>query len=340
MFIFVILLVAGIINPVFAQSPSSSLQASVLPLLGGADGINFDDLVFAPDIHKVLVPAGHTRKLYLIDPDTYEAVLVSGFNPIPENKKSHNAGITSADEGEGFLFVADHDTQKLDMIDVKTGTIMATAPFSGGPDYVRYVGINHEVWVTQPSNNQIEVFTFTVGNKPTISSKTVIPVTDGPESLVVDHIRRRAYSNLGQETAAIDLYTHAVVSHWPNGCERPRGLAIDEPRGFLFVGCSEGKTVVFDLNKDNTQLSSLTTGPGVDMVSYNATLSHLYLTGSKDASLSVLGVSAQGQLSLLGVDRAVARAHCVVGDDRNNIWVCDPQHGQLLRYKDTFPAVR
>jgi len=67
---------------------------------------------------------------------------------------------------------------------------------------------------------------------------------------------------------------------------------------------------------------------------------HLYLTGSKNATVSVLAVSPQGELSLLGIGQAVNRAHCVVRDDQNNIWVCDPEHGQLLRYKGTFQIVK
>ncbi len=65
-------------------------------------------------------------------------------------------------------------------------------------------------------------------------------------------------------------------------------------------------------------------GPGVDLIDYNPSLSHLYITGSKSATLSVLGVSTKGELFLLGIGQAANRAHCVTGDDQNNIWVCDP----------------
>ena len=94
--------------------------------------------------------------------------------------------------------------------------------------------------------------------------------------------------------------------------------------------------MVFDLNQDNKKISQLATDPGPDVISYNTKLSHLYFTSSKNATLSVLGVSAGGQLSLLGKVPADKRAHCVVSDDQNNIWVCDPPRGQLLRFKDTL----
>jgi hypothetical protein len=131
-----------------------------------------------------------------------------------------------------------------------------------------------------------------------------------------------------------------VIAQWPNSCEKSRGTALDGKRGFLFVGCGEGKAVVLDLNQNGKQVGSLTTGAGVDLIDYNPNLSHLYITGSKSATLSVLGVSANGGLSLLGIGQAVNRAHCVAGDDQNNIWVCAPHQGELLRYKDTFAALK
>ena len=72
------------------------------------------------------------------------------------------------------------------------------------------------------------------------------------------------------------------------------------------------------------------------MISYNPKLSHLYFTSGKNATLSVIGVSAQGMLSLLGQAQTNKRSHCVVSDDQNNLWVCDPLLGQLLRFKDTL----
>ncbi len=92
-----------------------------------------------------------------------------------------------------------------------------------------------------------------------------------------------------------------------NGCDKSRGTALDKEKGFLFVGCGEGKAVVLDVNQNGKQLGSLSTGPGVDLIDYNANLSHLYLTGSKNATVSVIGVSAQGHLSLLGIGEAVNR---------------------------------
>ena len=150
----------------------------------------------------------------------------------------------------------------------------------------------------------MEVFKFSGGDHPIFESTMLIPVPDGPESLVIDHLRGKAYTNLGHKAAAIDLESHTIVGTWPNGCAKSRGDALDEQKGFLFVSCAEGKAMVFDLNQDNKEISNLATDPGPDVISYNSKLSHLYFTSSKNATLSILGVSAQGELSLLAQAQA------------------------------------
>ena len=323
----------------YAQTASLSSTAVSIP--DGQAGIGLDDINFSKDIHKILVPAGHTGKLYLIDPSNFAMTTIQGFTSSPEKIKGQEVGISSADSGEGFVFVADHGTHKLDAVNIKSGRIAASAPLNGDADFVRYVGILHEAWVTEPDDKdskRIEVFAFKAGETPALTHTLDISVTAGPESLTIDDSHNRAYTNLGSQVAAIDLKAHQVVSQWPNGCEKPRGTAIDKERGFLFVGCGEGKAVVLDVNHSGKQIGTQTVGAGVDLIDYNPKLSHLYVPGSKEATLSVLGVSPKGELSLLGAGQSAKRAHCVAGDDQGNIWVCDPQHGQLLRYKDTFPA--
>jgi hypothetical protein len=339
---FIALILMGAINPAFALVTESSLQSTAVSIPGGEKGIGLDDVNYSRDLHKLLVPAGFTGKLYLIDPSSFAMDSVQGFTSSTENKKGHEVGISSADAGEGFIFVADHGTHQLDAVDVKTGIIVASAPLAGDPDIIRYAG-NHEVWVTQPDDKikkQIEVFVLKPGDKPLLTHELNISVPDGPESLTIDQTNQHAYTNLGKQVGEFDLHTHAMIAQWPNDCEKSRGTAVDGPRGFLFVGCGEGKAEVFDLNQKGKKVGSLLTGPGVDLIDYNASLSHLYITGSKSATLSVLRVSSTGELSLLGVGQAALRSHCVAGDDKDNIWVCDPTHGQLLRYKDIFPVVK
>jgi hypothetical protein len=129
---------------------------------------------------------------------------------------------------------------------------------------------------------------------------------------------------------AIEVRSHSILSTWPNGCAESRGIALDEERGFLFAGCAEGKAVTLDANHGGKQLSHLVTGSGVDIVAYSPFMKHLDVPGASSATLTIAAVSHTGELRAIATVPTVSGAHCVAADDRGGIWVCDPQHGQLL----------
>jgi DNA-binding beta-propeller fold protein YncE len=313
--------------------------ATAVALPEGAGGIGFDDMGFARDLHKVIVPAGRTGNLVLIDPATRAVTAISGFTKSGAGV-GHGDGTTSADEGAGLLFASDRSLQRLDVIDPSAATIVAEAPLAGGPDYVRYVAATREIWVTEPSSKQIEVFSLPSAGASSPTSAGLIKFDDGPESLVIDNTRSRAYTHQwGAKSHAVDVKSRKIIATWDNGCSGSRGIALDEKRGFLFVGCEEGKAVVLDVEHDGRVLGSLSPGvSGVDIIAYSESLGHLYMPGESSATLAIIGVSASGALSTLAIAPAASGSHCASTDDRGNVWVCDPERGQVLVYADGFAA--
>ena len=316
---------------------SSAIMSTPLPLPGGESGIGFDDMGFAPSIHKVLVPAGRSGNLDLIDPDTMQVTAIGGFSSRRSFGGGHGQGVTSADEGRGLLFATDRDAKMLDVVDPITQSVIATAPLASGPDYVRYVSATNEVWVTQPGAARIEVFSLPTsgGSKPV--HVDFISIAGGPESLIIDNKRGRAYTHLWTDTTlAIDLKTRKIAARWKNGCRGSRGIAMDDARGFLFAGCDEGKLNVLDLNT-GAQLGSASSGSGVDIIAYNSHLAHAYLPGEESATMAIVGISAKGAATVLGTVNTADGAHCVATDDRGNAYVCDPKGGRVLIVNDTLP---
>jgi len=311
---------------------------SVVALPGGAGGIGFDDLVFDPIARRILAPGGRTGRLFLVDPDSRAVTFVEGFAARKAYGGGHDDGTTSADAGRGLIFAVDRTRGRLDVIDPAARAVVAGAPLRAKPDYVRYVEKSGEVWVTELDPEQIEVFAVPASGSPAPKSLSTIKVPGGPEALVVDRARSRAYTNaFGGATVAIDAATHAIAGRWANGCGSSRGLALDEQRGFIFVACAEGKATVLEAATGKL-LSTASTGAGVDAIAYSQGLHHLYVPGAKSATMAVLGVSADGKLSLLGTVRTAKGAHCVVADDRGRVFVCDQDRGQLLEYTDAFGA--
>jgi hypothetical protein len=315
-----------------------SITPKPLPLPGGQSGIGFDDMGFAPSIHKVLVPAGRSGNLDLIDPDTKQVTAIGGFSSRKSFGGGHGQGVTSADEGRGILFATDRDARQLIVVDPKTEAVIATAPLASGPDYVRYVAATNEVWITEPSAARIEVFSLplTGGSKPV--HVDFISIAGGPESLIVDNHRGRAYTHLWTDTTlAIDLKTRKIAARWKNGCRGSRGIAMDDARGFLFVGCDEGKLNVLDLNT-GAQLGSASSGSGVDIIAHNSHLAHAYLPGEESATMAIVGISGKGAATVLATVKTAEGAHCAAADDRDQVYVCDPAKGRVLIFKDAAAA--
>jgi hypothetical protein len=324
--------------PAVSAAAPAKLAAEAVPLPGGEGGIGFDDLGYSARLGKVLVPAGRTGKLQLIDPATRKMEEVAGFQASDPADSGHGAGTTSAEEGKGWIFAIDRTALRLSVIDPRKRAIVAGAPLAGSPDYVRYVAATNEVWVTEPDKDGIEVFSLSSADPPAPSHHAFLPIPGGPESLVIDGGAKRAYANLWKSsTVAIDLAAHKVVQTWPNGCEGSRGLALDAGRGLLFVGCAEGGADVLDLAHGGAVKDRFRFGAGTDIVAYDAKLGHLYVPASKTGQMAVVGVSREGKLSLLATADTAVGAHCAVADGRRQVWVCDPKGGRLLVVRDPLP---
>jgi DNA-binding beta-propeller fold protein YncE len=314
---------------------AAAATTTPVPVPGGEGGIGFDDLVFSSRLHRLIVPGGRTGNLDLIDPATREVTAISGFSKESKFGGGHGEGTTSADEGRGLLFASDRSKRLLVVVDPAKGAVVASAKLDAGPDYVRFVPSTDEVWVTEPGAEQIEIFSLHKEGAPALTRVGVVHVAGGPESLVIDAGRDRAYTNLWKAaTVAIDLHAHSVAGQWKNGCEGSRGIAVDEERALLFAGCREGKATAMDLRRSGVVVSSEPTGKGVDVVAYSPQLHHLYVAGADSATMTVIAVSAGGKLSAVATVPTAKGAHCVAADDQGGAWVCDPDGGRLLVYQD------
>ena len=306
-----------------------------IALPGGAGGIGFDDLGFFRTLGKLLVPAGRTGKLDLVDPATGTVVSIPGFSTKKGFEEGHDDGITSVAEGAGLLFVTDRTSLRLSIVDPVTKSIVGYSSLGASPDYVRWLESTHELWVTEPDSERVEVFRFEPGPPPRAKPVGTIAIPEGPESLVLDAKRGRAYTHVASgKTVAIDLHTHAIVATWSNGCKEATGVALDADRGFLFVACEEGGVRVLDVASGKT-LGSIELGGGIDIISYSPELGHLYVPSGETAALATLGVSPQGALSLLGTAPGTKDSHCVAA--RGKVYFGDPEHGRLLVFIDPYP---
>ncbi len=297
-------------------------------------GIGFDDLRYSPALHRVIVPAGRTGSIVLIDPANHHATPIGGLTAEKSWGGGHGEGTTSADEGEGALYATDRTSQQVVIIDPAAGRVTARAPLGAGPDYVRYVATTRELWVTEPDAERIEIFRISP-KRDALTHVTTIAIPGGPESLVIDPAGGRAFTHLWSGTSVvIDLRSRRITAKWPNRCDGSRGIAYDERSHFLFAGCAEGKAVVMDAAHDGKVLATASAGRSVDIIDYDPVRRHLYVPGARSATMTIFSVAANGALTRLATVPTARGAHCVTTDG-SNAYVCDPDRGRILVVPDS-----
>jgi hypothetical protein len=331
---------------------SGSTDPVVVPvaLPDGAPGIGFDDLRYSPELKRLIVPAGRTGDVDLIDPLTNEVTVISGFTKTTMfTAGKHRNGSTAADYGAGKIFAIDNDTKTVKVADPVTKMVTFSTMLAAAPDYVRWVESTHEIWVTMPqnpgvsvTNPEIEVLTVPDNAAPVHAANITFPAS-GPEALFIDNKRNRAYTNngFGGNTYAVDLKTRMVVETWKNGCTALAvDLEFDDERGYLMVACAAGRLAVLDTANGGKQLGEVMTGSGIDICAYNPTLHHMYVASEDSMVLAIIGISAAGMPMVLGTVPTAKGAEMVASDEYGNAWVVDPGAGGLLKVRDTYPATQ
>jgi len=296
----------------------------------GSPGVGFDDLRFSPRL-GVLAPAARTGTIAVVDPRALSVTTIGGFATAPDFDGGHDFGVTSVDDTGAALVAVDRTTEQVHVVDPSRG-IVHSAALAHGPDYVRWVGRAREVWVTEPDAEMIEVFDADLARLGSIDVK------GGPESLAIDDAGGRAYAHLWSgATVAIDLASRSIAATWKNGCRGSRGIAIDPAAHLVFVGCAEGGATALD-TRDGKVRGRVSAGRGVDVIAYSASLHHLYLPSSDEATVTIAAVAADGSLRALGTVPGARGGHCGTTDDHGRVFVCAPSTGSLVIDDDPFAA--
>jgi hypothetical protein len=324
--------------------------------------ISFNDFTYDSQLRRVIIPAGETGQVALIDPTNMQVQLISGFSRQIDSANPM-IGASSVAVAGGFLYGLDQETMSIKTIRLSTGELIASTHLQAAADYIRFVSATNELWVTEKGLQQIEIFSVSGGDPPVPESSGTISVPNGPDALIIDDQRGLAFTNRPNQslTDVIQVMTHTVIAQWGNGCSSARGMAIDENEGYLFVACQEGKLVLMDINNDGYQMTSQNFGGGLDFVAYNPNLHHVYLPSSASGLVAMFQLQKllvnpetidmpgtprvsptaaspdfKISLLLLGTADTDINAKCVTTDENNNIWVCDPKNGQVFIIHDEF----
>lgn len=313
-------------------------MAAAIHLIGlphKSQELGFDDMIYAPSLDRVLIPAAQSGALALINPANQKVTEWKHIVPPGPGPDHDDAGTTSADAGDGLVFASDHQHEAIVALNPHSGKVVARARLASGPDIVRYGAPLGQVWVTEPETHQIQRFKASGGAHPSLKRLGSISVPHGPELLAVDPAHHAAYTDQRPgNTLKISLRSLKVVGSWPNTCRRDQGLALARAQNLLFVACHAGKVVALDTADHGKIVAHAQVGAGLDLIAWNPRLKHLYAPGSSSATLSVLKLAAHDQLQKIATVPVAKHSHCVASDDDDHAYVCDPRHAAIIVYLD------
>jgi DNA-binding beta-propeller fold protein YncE len=319
-------------------------------------------IAYVPQLDRLLVPGGRTGNLYVVEPNTLNVALITGFTSSKYWDQRRGAGPIDAAFGGGYVFANDTGANTINVIDLAKGIVSST-PTAGFPDGVSYIASTNEVWVGEGRSNQVEIFSVTSATPPTLTRSGAIPFgSDPPEGVNVEDGSGRAYAGSEWPRApqsdvaitVIDIASRSITARWPTGCLHGRDRHIDDQHGYLLQTCAEGSVSVLDVKADGRIVShvDIHDAAGFDTTSYNPELRHWYLAGTacsvgnplRRSCVVFLGVSDAGGLVELGRFRAPdvpsgpAASLAVAADKHAHVWITDPVGGRVWRLDDRFPA--
>jgi hypothetical protein len=317
------------------SNPPVDAGATPLQLPGGSGGIGFDDMRFSANLAQLLIPAGRTGDLDLVDPSTEAIASIGGFSSGGAFSVDPTFGVTSADEGNDIIYATDRTAGTLSRVNPPTKAITAMLMLAATPGYVRYVAPTNEVWVSEPSAKQIEVVSLMGEDGGTGFTHEASIAVVGAESLEIDPTTALAFTNAEASTIAVDVNKRAVAHTWPNGCTTATGLAVDSNNGWVVVACQEGRLVVLD-EASGSMLGTVTTGAGVDRIAYDPARTRAYVPSPTAADMAVVVLDGKGVPTLAGSVQATSDAHCAVAPGGGEVFVCSPTKGQIVFLFDPF----
>jgi len=119
----------------WAATPAAPPKEISLP--GGEGGIGFDDLRYSSALRCFLVPAGRTGMLHLVDPATLQLQTANVGATRPASAGGHGDGVTSADDGKGFVYLVDRTTRELLALDASTRRVFSRTRLGASPNPLR-----------------------------------------------------------------------------------------------------------------------------------------------------------------------------------------------------------
>ncbi len=235
------------------------------------------------------------RRLYVTHDTKVLAVEMDSFTVTGTiNGLSGVHGVALAPEfGRGFI--SDGRSDSVTVFDTATLAKTAEVKVGKGPDAILYDPASRRVFAF---NGHGDSATAIAASSPAAVAE--IPLPGSPEAGAADG-KGRVYVNIEDksEVAVIDSLAMGVTAQWELApCEGPSGMAIDQAKGRLFIGCHNRMMAIVD-TASGVVLSTVPIGSGVDANAFDPGTGLAFSSNGGDGTLTVVGETSPGKFSVL-----------------------------------------
>ena len=269
---FSISLTAGQQDPATAEAPLR--LAKTIPLPPEVKG-HFDHLAIDLERHRLFITPEDFKAVLVIDYENGRVIhTISGIS------KPH-AIFYRPDLNR--LYVTDGIAGELKIVDGNSYAILKSIPLQKDADAIGYDFSTKQLYVVSGGKDAGAKFSDLSAIDTAQGTKLADLQVDGEmlEAMTLDAYRARLYVNnkAKNQIDIVDRWQRKLIATWPV----PEGqgnvaMALDEPHQRLFIGCRDGKVVVFDTNTGK-EITAFPIVAGVDDLVYDRLNRRLYAAG-------------------------------------------------------------
>ena len=305
------------IAPAGAAAPAYGISGRIA--VGGTG--HWDYITADPLTRRLYV--GHDTRLEILDIDGARRVgsvridgFAHGFAVAPGTDLGFVTNGTSA--------LSTSRAHEVDVVDMRSLRVVKKISVAQDPDGIVYDAAARTI-IAFTGDSQMAIL-ITPQNGGRVVGTIALP--GSPEAAVTDR-RGRVFVNIADknEIAELDLAHRSVVRTLPlRNCFDPAGLALDESRQRLFIGCRNGALQV--IRKDTgREIARVPTAPKNDGVAYDALRGRVFVS------------TLSGQLSVIRASNEVSTEQTVRLPVGSRTLALDPRMGRIYVPAARFSAI-
>jgi len=229
-------------------------------------------IAIASELNKGFISNGRGNNVTMFDLKTLKALVTVATGENPDD--------ITYDKGSSRVFVFNGRSKNATVIDAKAGTVAATLPLPGKPEFAVSDGKGHVYNNLEDTNEIVEIDAA----KATASKKFSLSPCDGPSGMAYDAKSRRLFSVCSNRMMAISDPDAGKVVATPAIGAGSDGAAFDSGTGYVFSSNGDGTmTVVQQTGGKWDVLENIATERGARTIAVDEKTHRVYLPTAKTA---------------------------------------------------------